>query len=106
MPKYLFKSSYTPEGAQGVLARGGTARVQAIEEMVQNLGGTLEAFYFAFGVDDAYTIVDLPDNVSAAAISIAVAATGAAGAETVVLLTAEEMDQATQKEVTYRPPGQ
>lgn len=106
MPKYLFKTSYTSEGAQGVKAKGGSARAKAIEEMVRNLGGTLESFYFAFGVDDAYTIVDLPDNVSAAAISLAVAATGAAGAETVVLVTPEEMDQAAQKEVGYSPPGQ
>lgn len=106
MPKYLFKTSYTSEGAQGVKAKGGTARRDAIEEMIRNLGGTLESFYFAFGVDDAYTIVDLPDNVSAAAISLSVAAAGAAGAETVVLLTPEEMDEAARKDVGYRPPGQ
>lgn len=106
MPKYLFKVSYTSEGAQGVKARGGSARRDAIEEMVRGMGGSLESFYFAFGVDDAYTTVDLPDNVSAAAISLAVAASGAAGAETVVLLSPEEMDQAAQKDVGYRPPGQ
>lgn len=105
MPKYLFKVSYTSEGAQGLIAKGGSARIAAIQEMLSNLGGSLESFYFAFGVDDAYTIVDLPDNVSAAAISVAVAASGAAGAETVVLISPEEMDEAARKEVAYRPPG-
>lgn len=106
MPKYLFKTSYTSEGAQGVKARGGTARMAAIEQMADKMDGRVEAFYFAFGVDDAYTIIDLPDNVSAAAISLAVAATGAAGTETVILITPEEMDEAARRDVDYRPPGQ
>lgn len=62
--------------------------------------------YFAFGDDDAYLIAEAPDNAAAAAISQGVAASGAARVKTVVLLTLEEIDQATQASVPYRPPGE
>ena len=65
----------------------------------------LESFYFAFGESDVLVIIDLPDNVSSAAISLAVGAGGAVRASTPVLITPEEMDQAVQKRVNYNPPG-
>jgi uncharacterized protein with GYD domain len=106
MAKYLFMASYTVEGAKGVLKDGGTKRRAAIEQVAKSLGGKLEAFYYAFGDTDAYVIVDLPDHASTAAASLAVAASGAARVKTVVLMTPEEMDQATKKNAGYRPPGQ
>lgn len=73
---------------------------------MRGLGGTVEAFYFAFGESDAYVIADLPDNVSAAAVASAVGASGAlSNYETVVLLTPAEIDEAVKKAVSYRPPG-
>lgn len=105
MPKYLAIASYTAEGVKGVLKDGGTARVAAIRKMAEGLGGTVEAFYFAFGADDAYVIFDVPDNATTAAISLTVGASGAARVKTVVLLTPEEVDEATGKSVDYRPPG-
>lgn len=106
MPKYLFQASYTVEGSQGLRKGGGSARKAAIEDMAKGVGGKLESFYFAFGETDAFVIVDVPDNVSAAAVAVTVAASGGAGVKTTVLITPEEMDQATKKSVTYRPPGQ
>jgi uncharacterized protein with GYD domain len=70
-----------------------------------SVGGKLEAFYYAFGGTDVFIVADLPDNVAAASLSLAVAATGSINAETVVLLTPEEIDEATQKGAAYRPPG-
>ncbi len=105
MPKYLFQASYTVEGVKGLLKDGGSKRRAAIEQTIKGLGGKLEAAYFAFGQDDVYVIVDAPDNVSVAAVSLAVTASGAATVRTIVLLTPEEMDQATKKTVSYRPPG-
>ena len=61
MPRYLFAGQYSPQGSKGVLAGGGTARRAAIEKMVSDVGGRVETFDFAFGSDDIYTIVDLPD---------------------------------------------
>lgn len=105
MAKFLFEANYTPEGAKGIIKEGGSARRAAIEKAVTGLGGRLEAFYFAFGGVDAYVIVDLPDNVTAAAMALAVGQSGLASTKTVVLLTMEETDAATKKSVAYRGPG-
>ena len=106
MAKFLFEANYTPEGAKGIIKEGGSARRAAIEKAVTGLGGRVEAFYFAFGSVDAYVIVDLPDNVTAAAMAFAVGQSGLASTRTVVLLTMGEADAATKKSVAYRGPGQ
>jgi uncharacterized protein with GYD domain len=104
--KYLIKASYSSEGIKGVLKAGGSARVAAVEQVIQSLGGNVEVFYFAFGTSDAYVIVELPDNASAAAVAAAVGASGAlSNYETVVLLEPAEIDEAMKKSVTYTPPG-
>lgn len=105
MAKYLIQASYTAEGIKGVAKSGGTARVTAVEKLVSELGGRLESFNFAFGETDAFVVVELPDNVSAAAIGIAVGASGAVALKTTVLLTPEEVDRAANMTVDYRPPG-
>ena len=105
MAKYLWQASYTAEGVKGVLKEGGSGRRDAIEKLVADLGGTLDAFYFAFGEDDVYVIADLPDNTTAAAISLAVGATGAVRIKTSVLLTPDEVDRAAHTTVGYRAPG-
>jgi uncharacterized protein with GYD domain len=106
MPKYLAHASYTVEGLKGLLKDGGTKRREVIEQLAKGLGGTLEAFYYAFGDDDVFAILDFPDNVSAMAVSMAINASGGATVKTTVLLTPEDVDQATKKTVDYRPPGQ
>ena len=105
MPKYLVQASYTADGIRGLLKDGGSKRRAAAEQAIKSLGGRLEVFYFAFGDTDTFAIADVPDNVSAAAIALAVGASGAVHAKTTVLLTPEEMDQATKKTVSYSPPG-
>jgi uncharacterized protein with GYD domain len=105
MPKYLVRASYTPAGAKGILEQGGSARRKAVEELLAALGGRLEAFYFAFGGDDAFIIIELPDNVTAAAVGLTVAASGSIESTTTVLLTPEEVDEAAKKPVAFRPPG-
>ena len=136
MAKYLGQISYTVEGVKGLLKEGGSKRLEAVEQLtkelsatptstsvhppalmsfcsmealdhlVKGVGGTLEAFYYAFGDYDLIVIMDLPDNASAAALSLAVSAGGASKVKTTVLLTPEEIDLATKKSVHYRPPGQ
>jgi uncharacterized protein with GYD domain len=105
MPKYLFMASYGAEGAKGVQSKGGSARRDAIAQLAEGLGGSLEAFYFAFGEHDVYTVVDLPDNESATAVALTVNASGSTTVKTVVLLTPEEVDEAAGRSVDYRPPG-
>jgi uncharacterized protein with GYD domain len=105
MTSYLLHVSYTAEGVRGVLKEGGSSRRTMVDAMVKGLGGTLESFYYAFGPDDVYAIAQLPDNVTAAAITLAVSAGGGARSNVVVLLTPEEVDAATKKTVAYRAPG-
>jgi uncharacterized protein with GYD domain len=106
VPKYLYQASYTTEGLRGLIKDGGTKRRAVAQKGVASVGGRLEAYYFAFGENDVIGIVDAPDNVSVAALSLAVSAAGAFNLKTTVLLTPEEMDQATKKTVTYTAPGQ
>jgi uncharacterized protein with GYD domain len=105
MPKYLVQANYTGDGLKGLLKEGGSGRRSAIEKLFGSVGGKVEAFYYAFGDTDVFVIADVPDNVSAAALSLTVSAAGAATTKVTVLLTAEEVDAATKKTVSYRTPG-
>jgi uncharacterized protein with GYD domain len=105
MAKYLITASYTAEGAKGVLKDGGTKRRQAAEAAINSAGGKLEAFYFAFGENDAFVLIDAPDHATVASASLAINASGAVRTRTVVLLTPEEIDQAIKKSTTYKAPG-
>jgi uncharacterized protein with GYD domain len=105
MPKYLYQGSYTQVGAQGLLKEGGSSRKDAVSKMVESMGGSVDAFYFAFGGADICVIVDLPDHATAAALSIAVGAAGTINITTTVLVDPEEIDLAAKKTVNYRPPG-
>ena len=106
MPKYLAHASYTAEGLKGLLKDGGSKRREAVEQLAKGVGGTVEAFYYAFGDDDLFVIMDVPDNVSATTMSLVVNASGAVNAKVTVLITPEEVDQATKKSLDYIAPGQ
>ena len=104
MPRFLFIADYAPEGAKAVLAAGGTARRSAIEKMCAGVGGRMETFDFAFGTDDVYSIAELPDARTAAALALTINGSGVARVRTVVLMTPEEVDAAGQIRPDYRPP--
>jgi uncharacterized protein with GYD domain len=106
MAKYLLQVTYTADGAKGLLKDGGSKRRQVADQAIKSAGGTMEAFYFAFGDADAVVIVDAPDHASVTAASLAINASGFVRSRTTVLLTPEEVDQATKKTVSYRGPGQ
>jgi uncharacterized protein with GYD domain len=105
MPKYLLNVAYTLEGAKGLRAEGGTKREHVVRLSVEGLGGKLESFYYTLGDRDVVAIVDVPDAVTVAALSLAVAASGAARCSTTPLLSAEEMDRACERKTAYRAPG-
>jgi uncharacterized protein with GYD domain len=106
MPKYMIQASYAGEGLKGLLKEGGTKRRETVAQAIEGMGGKLESFYYAFGDYDVVGVADMPDNVSSVAFSMMVNASGTINAKTTVLLTPEEIDQATKKTVEYRPPGQ
>ncbi|MFE0455802.1 GYD domain-containing protein [Streptomyces sp. NPDC058914] len=105
MPKFLIQASYTPEGTKGLLKEGGSGRRAAVDQVVTDMGGRVEAMYFAFGEDDLVIIVDFPDPVSMAAISLTVKASGALRTRATPLLTVDEIDEAARRQVAFRAPG-
>jgi uncharacterized protein with GYD domain len=105
MAKYLAIVTYTAEGLKGLMAKGGTARVEAARKFLTSAGGSLESFYFALGADDAYIVCDLPDNAAAAATAMSAAATGMVVNRMVPLLTADEVDRAAAAGLAYDAPG-
>ena len=102
----MIVASYTAEGEQGLLSKGGSARRESVTAMVEKMGGTVETFDFAFGDDDVFVVAELPDNVTVAAIGLAVGASGLTTLRTIVLLTPEEIDAAAAKHAEYHGPGQ
>ncbi len=105
MPKYLVQVNYVGEGIKGLLNEGGTSRRAVVEQLVQSLDGTIEAFYYAFGKTDLFIIVEMPDNASMAAAALLASASGGVTVGTTVLLTPEEIDAAGKKSPVYRALG-
>lgn len=105
MPLYFWQASYTPSGTQGLIKDGGSKRRQVVQQMIETAGGKLHSMYFAFGEADVLGIAEFPDQVTAAALSLVVNASGAVQFRSTPLLTAEEIDAAAKKSISYRPPG-
>ena len=106
MAKFMIEASYNAEGTKGLLKEGGSSRRAAVKKAVEDLGWTLEGFYFAFGERDAIVICDVPDVVSGLAIALAVDSSGEVHVKTTPLISPEEIDAACHKTVHYRAPGQ
>jgi uncharacterized protein with GYD domain len=107
MPLYLSRFSYTPE-TWARLVQKPEDRREAARSYIESVGGTLHGFWYAFGAHDGLTLWEAPDNVSMAAVAIAIGGGGALSSfETTVLLTVEETLQALHQAhaVQYRPPG-
>ncbi len=106
MPKFLFRGSYSQDGIKGLKQEGGSARKEVAAAVAASVGGSVEAYYFAFGPHDFYIIGDLPDHSAAVALAATVGASGAMRSfDTIPLLTPEEIDEAMTRSVSYRPPG-
>ena len=105
MAKYLIEAIYTAEGLRGLQKDKASGRKQAITKLVESVGGKVEAMYFSTGEHDAILIVDVPDIVSGAALSLSVSASGLVRTKSTALLTVEETDRALAKQPAYRAPG-
>ena len=105
MPKFLWQVSYTAQGAKGLLRESATSRRKTVEALVEGLGGSIESWHYAFGDCDLVIIADLPSATAAAALSLAVGASGAARIATTALFSQAEMDEAATLAVPYRAPG-
>jgi uncharacterized protein with GYD domain len=107
MPLYLSKFSYTPETWTRLIGNPEDRR-QAAQSYIESVGGKLHGFWYAFGSHDGYTLWEAPDNVSMAAVALAIGGGGALRSlETTVLLSVEETLDALRRagEIQYRAPG-
>ena len=107
MALYLTHFSYTPE-TWARLTKSPEDRREAARKYIESVGGKLHGFWYAFGPNDGYNLWEAPDNVSMAAVAIAIGGGGAVSKfETVPLLTVEETMNALSRAQTvgYRPPG-
>ena len=108
MPMYLTRFSYTPE-AWARMAKNPEDRRDAARSYIESVGGTLHGFWYAFGEYDGYNLWEAPDNVSMAAVAIAIGGGGALTKfETTVLMSVEETLEALGRAGTigYRRPGE
>lgn len=107
MPLYLSRFSYTPE-TWARLIDNPEDRREAARTYIESVGGKLHGFWYAFGSYDGYSLWEAPDNISMAAVALAITGGGALSSfETTVLLTVEETLEALRKAETikYRAPG-
>src|SRR5688500_3032954 len=107
MPLYLSRFGYTPETWARLIANPEDRRAAAAT-YIESVGGKLHGFWYAFGTHDACTLWEAPDNVSMAAVALAISGGGALSAlETTVLMSVEDTMEALTKagEIQYRPPG-
>ena len=107
MPLYLTKFSYTPETWARLIGNPEDRR-KAAQEYIESVGGTLHGFWYAFGEHDGYNLWEAPDNVSMAAVALAIGGGGALSSfETTVLMTVDDTMVALRKaqHVGYRAPG-
>jgi uncharacterized protein with GYD domain len=105
MPNYLIEASYSTEGVGGVADKGGTARREAVAQLIAAAGGKMECFYFAFGDADVYVVAELPSDEVAAGLALSINRSGSTKIRTVVLLTPEQIDAAAKMAPEYRRPG-
>ena len=107
MPLYLSRFSYTPETWARLIGNPEDRR-KAAQSCIESVGGRLHGFWYAFGTHDGYNLWEAPDNVSMAAVALAISGGGALSSfETIVLLTVDETMQAlrTAGQIGYRAPG-
>jgi uncharacterized protein with GYD domain len=106
MTKYLFQGNYVGQGIKGLMQEGGSKRREAVVQALESVGGSLECIYYAFGETDVVGVFDIPDQASAAALSLMINSSGAVKLRLTPLLTPEDLDAAASKTPSYRAPGQ
>ena len=105
MAKYLIRGNYVGDGIKGLMSDGGSKRRQAAAAAIESVGGSLDSFYYAFGDTDIFAVCDLPDAASAVALSLLINSSGSVSVSFTPLMTPEDLDAATTKSPSYRPPG-
>ena len=106
MAKFLIRASFTRDGIREVLSKAkGSGLRSAVSRFAESAGAKVDAYYFAFGSEDIIGIIDAPDNVTAAAMSVAANTAGFVHLSVTPLITPDEMDKAVEKSSGLAVPG-
>jgi uncharacterized protein with GYD domain len=108
MAKFAMFFSYTPD-TWSQMMQNPSDRLAASRAAIEPIG-QIEALYFMFGDWDGFSIIDVPDADTAAAISIGLSSTGRySKVETRQLIAPAELpavlDRATAGLERFTPPG-
>ena len=108
MPHYLYQMSYSRDAIKGMIANP-SDREAAARQIVEAAGGKLKGFYFSFGSNDVLVIAEAPNDETMAAVSLAVAASGAASHGAITKLLSAQEGMAAMKTAgtvagSYKPP--
>ena len=105
MSLYLIQAAYSQEALRA-MTQNPQDRTNALRGPIESLGGKIHNMFLSFGDYDAVLLLEMPNNVAAAAIAIAFAAGGACkNIKTTPLMTvAEGIDACKQAASSgYRP---
>ncbi len=105
MSKFLIRGNYVGDGIAGLRKEGGSKRVEAAQAALASVGATLDSMYYAYGDTDVFAIIDCPDNATAIAASLLINESGAVKVTMTPLITASDMDAATEVGGSYAAPG-
>jgi len=103
---FLVQVTYTPASWRNLILDPQN-RQQALTPVIENLEGKIQCSFLSFGDYDAIGILSFPDNITAAALSMALTAGGGVkSVKTTPLVTWEEGIEAMKKakKATYKPP--
>lgn len=97
MNYYLIQASYTSQ-AIAAMVKNPQDRAAAVRPMIEKAGGKLHGLWFTFGDTDIVAIAEMPNNISAAAISMAIGASGVMSSyRSTALMTSGEAVEAMQQ---------
>jgi len=99
MPKYMYSGNYNQKGVAGLLKDGGRARHAEAKRIAEGIGGTLEAYYWAYGSTDFFMIMDVPSEALAIKLSLRVGASGVFSGNLTPLISVEQMEEAITAEL-------
>jgi uncharacterized protein with GYD domain len=109
MPHYMIQGAYSSE-TWAAMVKNPEDRSGPVKALMESMGGKLESLHFCFGADDFVCIGEVPDNVTAAAMSIAICSSKAfSNVRSTPLLTSRDMLEAVKRAGKaaggYKVPG-
>ena len=88
MPLYAMLSTLTDEGRKTI--RNNPGRIQEVNRELEGMGAKVISQYAALGAFDFISIVEAPDNLTVANVSVQLGSRGTVQLQTIPLIAVEE----------------